>query len=98
MTMAEYKNVEPLKNQIADFKHASESIKNNEHLTGCILGLDAIERAIEKLPAVDAVKVVRCKNCKNGTKTTAGSYYCCVFNISVFKPDDYCSSGEARGS
>ena len=51
-----------------------------------------IEKAINEAPTIDALEVVRCKDCKHFD----GSYpMCCRFE-EEFKPDDYCSYGEKR--
>ena len=51
-----------------------------------------IEKAIDEAPTIDAVQVVRCKDCKHYD----GSYpMCCRFE-ETFEPDDYCSFGENR--
>ena len=49
------------------------------------------ERAVMKLPKVDAVEVVRCKDC--------GHYHdniCPMWCYTETKPDDFCSYGERR--
>ena len=69
-----------------------------------VLEIDAWERlsdavcALEKAPAVDAVEVVRCKDCKH-----YGEYNCCwihsadVDGTPIFvRDDDFCSYGERR--
>lgn len=50
-----------------------------------------IEKAIDEAPTIDAVQVVRCKDCKyyEGKNT-----YCA--NDRLATPDDYCSIGERR--
>ena len=59
----------------------------------CILG---IVHTISKAPAVDAVEVVRCKDCKLTARTKSQLkilYWCNKFG-NVMRPDDYCSFGE----
>ena len=55
---------------------------------------------IEDAPTVDAVPVVRCKDCVNGTfcLNSQGSEYvdCILDDYSVRKPDDFCSYGERK--
>ena len=56
---------------------------------------------IEAAPTVDAVPVVRCKDCVNGTvfvnKQGGAEYVDCVLDdYSVRKPTDYCSYGERK--
>ena len=63
------------------------------------LVFDAASRMIDKMPAVDAVQVVRCRDCKY-----YDSYYTSCnherhdhqeFRV-VQEPDDYCSYAERR--
>lgn len=72
--MAEYKDVELLKKQIADFKRVVNS-PNSDYLTGYISALSATEEIIAGLPDADVepVKrgkwitinsVSRCSNCE----------------------------------
>ena len=57
---------------------------------------------IDKLPTVDAVEVVRCKDCKyfyrhTQIDTDRGDCWCYGFgSLRVKHIDDYCSSGERR--
>ena len=55
---------------------------------------------IEDAPTVDAVPVVRCKDCVNGTvfvnKQGAEYVDCVLDDYSVRKPTDYCSYGERK--
>ena len=55
---------------------------------------------IEDAPTVDAVPVVRCKNCVHGTvfvNNQGAEYVDCVLDdYSVRKPTDYCSYGEPK--
>ena len=46
-------------------------------------------------PTVDAVEVVRCKDCKRYCKSAIGSDDCLLLCVDV-KPDDYCSHGERK--
>lgn len=57
---------------------------------------------IDDAPTIDAVEVVRCKDCKHGWKNCAtGNIYCQRDGRNsyemIFKPDDFCSYGERRG-
>lgn len=47
----------------------------------------------ELLPTVDAVPVVRCKECK----WTGGDFVCYRGVMVQHKPEDFCSYGERRG-
>lgn len=52
-----------------------------------------IQRIIADTPTVDAVPVVRCKECK-----WAGGDFVCYRGVMVqHKPEDFCSYGERRG-
>ena len=57
-------------------------------------------RFLKKQPTVDAVPVVRCKDCLNGTfcLNSQGAEYvdCMLDDYSVRKPDDFCSYGERK--
>lgn len=55
----------------------------------------------ERIPAVDAVEVVRCKDCKHAGKHEAiffpGHIPCGLrMQPTIVKPDDFCSYGERR--
>ena len=55
---------------------------------------------INHAPTIDAVPVVRCKDCENGTVcvNSKGTEYvdCVLDDYSVRKPTDFCSYGERR--
>ena len=55
---------------------------------------------ISNAPTVDAVPVVRCKDCVNGTvfvnKQGAEYVDCVLDDYSVRKPTDYCSYGKRK--
>ena len=57
---------------------------------GFLLMLDA-------MPAVDAVQVVRCKDCRHFKLNLENDPYCSHRNgLSDLKPDDFCSYGVPR--
>lgn len=58
---------------------------------GYALSADAVARAVENAPTIDAEPVVRCKDCvwKYGSE-------CTRFAEVRVSPDDYCSRGEAK--
>lgn len=74
-----------------------------EHLARCIeqsKGLMryvcvAIKCFVEQMPTVDAVEVVRCKDCKYCNSDTQG-LWCFRDYENDLKPDDFCSNGERR--
>lgn len=53
----------------------------------------ALADAVEESPTVDAVPVVRCKDCKY----TGGDFVCYRGVMVQHKPEDFCSYGERRG-
>ena len=57
--MAEYKDVEQMKKQIADFKRAVNAVEpmNSDYLTGYISALSVIEGVIAEQPATDVTPV-----------------------------------------
>ena len=69
--------------------------------------LDGMIKGLENAPTVDAVEVVRCKDCKHAyiNKYSAGSgvVLCRLWTESleiinfVMNPDDFCAYGERRG-
>lgn len=104
--MAEYKDVELLKKQIADFKRAVNSVKpmNSDYLTGYISALSVVEGAIAEQPATDVMEVVRCKDCKhyssNKPKSQLHRSGYCLLNEDVTddrrEETDFCSYGERK--
>ena len=53
--------------------------------------------ALEKIPAVDAVKVVRCKDCEHSKEYESG-LRCLIWgrNLQKVLADDFCSLGERK--
>ena len=69
--------------------------QNAEVIAGCV---DITRRLIQNAPTVDAVEVVRCKDCKQ-TSALQGDIICKHWteDICVFvKEEDFCSYGERR--
>ena len=62
------------------------------------IGFDAIKRVIDDAPTIDAVEVVRCKDCKHrymdGEVTQ--HYYWCRLHDRPVDDTDYCAWGEER--
>lgn len=79
----------------AEFKETRKLILTGEtHLDNLAEGFAEADRVIWGMPTVDAVEVVRCKDCKynSGTKK-------CLNPDSFFavpKDDDFCSYGERK--
>ena len=56
-----------------------------------------LRMAIREQPTVDAVEVVRCKDCKHKADVTdKGNYLCNRKMLGLVRPDDFCSYGERR--
>lgn len=52
-------------------------------------------QSVKQLPEVDAVRVIRCKDCSNFRTRTDGSVYC-YNDMSIGNKNDYCSYGERK--
>lgn len=69
-----------------------EEARNRIDMQDVYLPIHIKEFVIDEMPTIDAVEVVRCKDCKHFD----GSYpMCCRFE-ETFEPEDYCSFGEKR--
>ena len=56
----------------------------------------ALKCMIDNAPTVDAVEVVRCKDCKHRYTTSKGMSFCKINFQFGSKDDDFCSYGERR--
>ena len=54
-----------------------------------------LRMALANAPTVDAVPVVRCKDCKHYTPVEGGKPLCALHSIAVAQ-DDFCSYGERK--
>ena len=76
--MAEYKDVETLKKQIADFKRAVNAVKpmNSDYLTGYISALSVVEGEIAEQPTADVAPVRhgRWKKSKGNERPTENGF------------------------
>ena len=68
-----------------------------EHYTQChdtdqIALIDMVCDGIDEAHTVDAVEVVRCKDCKHFD----GIWFCKICGVPSRKPDDFCSYGKRR--
>ena len=64
------------------------------------LGALSIKSALDEEPTIDAVPVVRCKDCKHYGTNTASKLKTCYVHILTPHPmpeDAFCSYGEPRG-
>lgn len=51
--------------------------------------------AVDNAPTVDAVEVIRCKDCKHKADVMGGGNYLCNRKMhGVVRPSDFCSFGE----
>ena len=53
-------------------------------------------RLLEETPTADVVEVVRCKDCRHGSKCTDGYYTCRGGHRLAHDEDDFCSYGEGK--
>jgi hypothetical protein len=58
--------------------------------------LNELLNRIANANSVDAVEVVRCKDCKHYFHYGDGVYGCRTFGMMKTKPDGFCSDGERR--
>ena len=57
----------------------------------------ALKRYVKRVPAVDAVIPVRCKECKHFKRNLENDTYCSSVNgLTNPEEDDFCSYGERR--
>lgn len=91
----------------AEFKETRKLILAGEtHLDNLAEGFTEADRVIRQMPTVDAVPVVRCKDCKSCRKLNRkdrieeayaeGVLWCKNQSDGVW-PDDFCSYGERKG-
>ena len=69
--------------------------KNAEVIAGCV---DITRRLIENAPTVDAVEVVRCKDCDKSVRSPlfGRGWRFCKNNSQHHRDDHFCSYGERR--
>lgn len=62
-------------------------------------GINRAFRCMEKVPTIDAVPVVRCKDCRYGMQDKIFGHYWCNRQIAAYKvkADDFCSYGKKEG-
>lgn len=79
--------------KLQEFPIRANSCDKEHANTHFINGIESVMEYAELLPTVDAVPVVRCKECK-----WAGGDFVCYRGVMVqHKPEDFCSYGERRG-
>lgn len=81
----------------AEFKETIKLIREGEtHLDNLAEGFCEAYRVIQNMPTVDAVPVVRCRECeyaKNAKVNKKGFRICPASHMEIVD-DDYCSYGE----
>lgn len=62
------------------------------------MDMDNVREAIKKMPTIDAVPVVRCKDCSywKAAKVNAKGFLICPASGMEITEDDYCSYGERK--
>lgn len=60
------------------------------------ISLEKAIEALEKAPTVDAVEVVRCRECKYSDKNTGNLVYCTEYQTGKVI-DGFCNLGKRRG-
>ena len=65
---------------------------------GDMISSEEVEQAIKEAPTVDAVEVVRCKECQHWQKRHETRGICLKHNaiVTFTTPDFYCAYGERR--
>ena len=63
------------------------------------IGFDAIRGVIDDAPTIDAVEVVRCKDCRwyQKGKNEVDSWQWCMVKHCDVSDDEYCSNGRQEG-
>ena len=69
-------------------------LAGEKHLDNLAEGFLEAGEVIWKLPIVDAVQVIRCKNCKFFHEYEDGETYCERLDIYGVLPGGFCSEGE----
>lgn len=74
-----------------------EEARNRIDMQDLYLPVHIKEMVLDEMPTVDAVPVVRCKDCKyrKPKKTTTLNSHCVWYNRAVMD-DDYCSKAERK--
>ena len=60
-----------------------------------VLSVDTVMMLLTQAPTVDAVEVVRCKDCDHGININ-NMIACTEFRETIHKPEDFCSYGERK--
>ncbi len=73
----------------------ADAVKDKAYPFPCAIGTEyaVTLRAINEAPAIDAVLVVRCKNCIHADKRNH-RWIVCELHYENVEPDEFCSRGE----
>ena len=81
-----------------DFLAEQKGKETGAYSKGRNHGFDVARSALhneEITPTIDAVPVVRCRECRHYEPCEGGKDFCCLHRIGVVK-DDFCSYGERK--
>ena len=79
-----------------DLIRRSDAIAAFIHLSqGAMEGL-IYKRTIDAIPAVDAVEVVRCRECKHNAQPPDKGFAQCELDALIREPEFWCRAGERR--
>ena len=87
---------------VLDAEKIIRSESNCYYDIGWADALSAVANKMKTMPTVDAVEVVRCKDCKHykpqrqSAHWEGSTLYCCRCTTVKVKADDFCSYGERR--
>ena len=83
-------DADALKDSLQKIVESNAEVIPQEHFGRVLETVFYINRLIDGQPAIDAVEVVRCRDCSNYINGV------CMQTGSVVWGDDYCSTGERR--
>lgn len=76
---------------MSDLYISKDAVNMTDERQGLWVRYRAIEKAVSEIPAIDAVPVVRCGDCRH-----RDLFSCPLADNDFQKDDDYCSWGERR--
>ena len=92
---------EQITKMMSDLFISKDAVNMTGEHQGLWVRFRAIEKAVSEIPTIDAVEVVRCRDCKN-LRIDSDFHekrYCSIRNVNgggFCKDEDYCSYGERR--
>ena len=89
--------------RLIDANALMEDAKRCRPILACLADIVDIEWLVKDQPTVDAVEVVRCKDCKHISTASWGEKFCVrkridgvYVELSNLRADDFCSYGERK--